>query len=178
MKEARLKVWNWVKSAGIAVLSAVSLLSFIPAALCQETNSTTTTTTSAINWTIDPAPLINLVIALLPALLVIMIIKAVLGSLASFARFSKIHAFFAKAFSFFRANRPKIDWSRIAPLALLCLLVTGVTLGVAPVAAQETSTTVNFDVSGLVNLVMALLPLIIILVIMKALIQAFSGIAK
>ena len=175
MKEARLKVWNWVKSAGVAVLSAVSLLSFLPAALCQESNETvTTTTTSTINWSIDPAPLINLVIALLPAILVIMIIKAVLGSLASFARFSKVHGFFARAFSFFRAN-----WPRIAPLAVLCMLVAGVTAGVAPVAAQETATTtVNFDVSGLVNLVMALLPLIIILVIMKALIQAFQGIAR
>jgi len=101
-----------------------------------------------------------------------MIIKAVLGSLASFARFSEIRGFFARAFSFFRAN-----WPRIAPLAVLCLLVAGTVVGVAPVAAEET-TTVNFDVSGLVNLVMALLPLIIILVIMKALIQAFQGIAR
>ena len=168
-----MKVWNWIKSAGVTVLSAASLLSLLPAALCQEANETATTTTSTINWTIDPAPLINLVIALLPAILVIIIIKAVLGSLTSFARFSKVHGFFAKAFSFFRAN-----WPRIAPLAVLCFLVVGAVTGVTPVAAEETSTTVNFDVSGLVNLVMALLPLIIILVIMKALIQAFSGIAR
>ena len=174
MKEARLRVWSWVKSAGVLVFSTISLLSFLPAVLAEETNSTTTTTTtSTINWSIDPAPLINLVIALLPAILVIMIIKAVLGSLASFARFSKIHGFLARAFSFFRAN-----WPRIAPLAVIGLLIGVSCVGFAPVAAQETSTTVNFDVSGLVNLVMALLPLIIILVIMKALIQAFSGIAK
>jgi len=174
MKEVRLRVWNWVKSAGVLVFSTISLLAFLPAVLCEETNSTTTTTTtSTINWNIDPAPLINLVISLLPAILVIIIIKAVLGSLASFARFSKIHGFFARAFSFFRAN-----WPRIAPLAVLCLLVAGVVTGVAPVAAEETTSTINVDISGLVNLVMALLPLIIILVIMKALIQAFSGIAK
>jgi len=164
------KVWSLVKSAGALAVSAISLLSFIPAALCQETNSTTTTTTttSAINWSIDPAPLINLVIALLPAILVIVIIKSVLGSIASFARFSKIHRITA----FFKAN-----WPRIAPLAVLCLLVTGVTFGFAPVAAQETTTsTVNIDVSGLINLVMSLLPLIIILVILKALMNAFKGI--
>ena len=171
MKEVRLRVWNWVKSAGVLVFSTISLLSFLPAVLAEETNSTTTTST--INWSIDPAPLINLVISLLPAILVIIIIKAVLGSLASFARFSKIHGFFARAFSFFRAN-----WPRIAPLAVLCLLAAGVVTGVAPVAAEETTSTINVDISGLVNLVMALLPLIIILVIMKALIQAFSGIAK
>ena len=175
MKEARLRVWSWVKSAGVLVFSTISLLSFLPAVLAEETNSTTTTTTtSTINWSIDPAPLINLVIALLPAILVIMIIKAVLGSLASFARFSKIHAFFARTFSFFKAN-----WPRIAPLAVACFLAVAAVTGVTPVAAEETgSTTVNFDVSGLVNLVMALLPLIIILVIMKALIQAFQGIAR
>ena len=163
------KVWSLVKSAGALAVSAISLLSFIPAALCQETNSTTTTTTttSAINWTIDPAPLINLVIALLPAILVIVIIKSVLGSIASFARFSKIHRIGA----FFKAN-----WPRILPLIVLGLLVTGVTLGFAPVAAEETTSTVNIDVSGLINLVMSLLPLIIILVILKALMNAFKGI--
>ena len=123
-----MNVWNWIKSAGVTILSAASLLSLLPVALCQKANETATTTmTSTINWTIDPAPLINLVIALLPAILVIIIIKAVLGSLTSFARFSKVHGFFSKAFSFFRAN-----WPRIAPLAVLCFLVVGAVTGVTP----------------------------------------------
>ena len=170
----KVNLWNWVKSAGVAVISAFSLLSMLPAALCEETNSTaTTTTTSAINWNIDPAPLINLVISLLPAILVIVIIKSVLGSISSFARFSRIRSYFARFGGFFRAN-----WPRFVPLAVLGLLAVGFVTGFSPVAAEETTSTVNFDVSGLINLVMSLLPLIIILVILKALMNAFSGIAK
>ncbi|MEM0488994.1 MAG: hypothetical protein QW707_07345 [Candidatus Bathyarchaeia archaeon] len=160
----KAKVWNWLKSAGVAVVSAISMLGFLGAVFGQETNSTTTTT--AINWTIDPAPLINLVVALLPAILVIIIIKAVLGSLSGFARLSKVHGWF------------KANWHKIAPVAVLCLLVAGAVTGVTPVAAQTSTPSLNFDISGLVNLVLALLPLIIILVIMKALIQAFQGIAR
>ncbi|MEM0488771.1 MAG: hypothetical protein QW707_06170 [Candidatus Bathyarchaeia archaeon] len=159
----RLKMWNWLKSAGVAVVSAISMLGFLGAVFGQETDSTTTTT--AINWAIDPAPLINLVIALLPAILVIIIIKAILGSLTGFARLSVIKAV-------------KANWHKIAPVAVLCLLVAGAVTGVTPVAAQTTTPSLNFDISGLVNLVLALLPLIIILVIMKALIQAFQGIAR
>jgi len=159
----RLKMWNWLKSAGVAVVSAVSMLGFLGTVFAQETEQTTTT---AINWAIDPAPLINLVIALLPAILVIIIIKAVLGSLSGFARLSKVHGWF------------KANWHKIAPVAVLCLLVAGAVTGVTPVAAQTTTPSLNFDISGLVNLVLALLPLIIILVIMKALIQAFQGIAR
>ena len=160
----RLKMWNWLKSAGVAVVSAISMLGFLGAVFGQETNSTTTTT--AINWTIDPAPLINLVVALLPAILVIIIIKAVLGSLSGFARLSKIHGWF------------KANWHKIAPVAVFCLLVAGAVTGVTPVAAETTSSSVNIDISSMVNLIMSLLPLIIILVIMKALIQSFQGIAR
>ena len=172
--------WDW-KSLGVLVLSLILLVPLVffnavPAVYAEDTNSTaTTTTTSTINWDIDVAPLINLVVSLLPAVLVIVIIKAVLGSLGGFARLARLKAKIGSWFSGVKANSANVKWSKVIPaLAFLAMIVAGVAFGV-PGAAAEESTTASIDVNSMINLVMSLLPLIIVLVIIKAIMGAFKG---
>jgi hypothetical protein len=161
MNKAKLSKWHWIKNVGVLVAAATGVLSAIPRVF-GETNSTTT---SQIIWSIDPAPIVNLILAILPVVIVLMVVQAIFKSLTSYTRLARIKQVFAS---------PKAKALGLGLLSLLGLLVCGVTL--APVHAETTSS-VNFDVSGLVNIVLALMPLIIILVVMKALIGAMKDLA-
>jgi hypothetical protein len=162
VNKAKLSKWDWIKNVGVLVAATAGVLSAIPRAFA-ETNSTTT---SQIIWSIDPAPIVNLILAILPVVIVLMVVQAIFKSLTSYTRLARIKQVFAS---------PKAKALGLGLLSLLGLLVCGVTL--APVYGQETSSGVNFDVSGLVNIVLALMPLIIILVVMKALIGAMKDLA-
>ena len=161
MNKAKLSKWDWIKNVGVLVAATAGVLSAIPRVF-GETNSTTT---SQIIWSIDPAPIVNLILAILPVVIVLMVVQAIFKSLTSYTRLARIKQVFAS---------PKAKALGLGLLSLLGLLVCGVTL--APVHAETTSS-VNFDVSGLVNIVLALMPLIIILVVMKALIGAMKDLA-
>ena len=158
--------------AGALVLAAIyAMIALVGIGLAQTTNSTTTTTTSTIDWSIDVAPLINIVISLLPAVLAIGIIKMLFDSLGRFGRFVR-----------FKEKLPKVSINPshvklAASITAIAVIVAGF-LSVTPTALAQTDASTGFDVSSMVNLVMSLMPLIIILVIMKALMNAFSGIAK
>jgi len=54
----------------------------------------------------------------------------------------------------------------------ILLAASGIALAL-PAVAAETSTDMNAVTSGIVNLVMALMPVIIVIVIVKALIESF-----
>jgi len=162
MRKAVLTVWDWIKNVGVAVLAAIGVVSAIPGVFAQETN---TTTSSQIVWSIDPAPIINIVLALLPVVVILMVVKAIFESLTRYTRLARIRNALAS---------PRAKAFGLGLLSLLGLLVCGFTF--APVYAQETSS-VSFDVSGLVNIVLALMPLIIILVVMKALIGSLKDLA-
>ena len=159
MNKAKLSKWHWIKNVGVLVAATAGVLSAIPRVF-GETNSTTTT--SQIIWSIDPAPIVNLILAILPVVIVLMVVQAIFKSLTSYTRLARIKQVFAS---------PKAKALGLGLLSLLGLLV----LTLAPVHAETSS--VNFDVSGLVNIVLALMPLIIILVVMKALIGAMKDLA-
>jgi len=159
VNKAKLSKWHWIKNVGVLVAATAGVLSAIPRVF-GETNSTTTT--SQIIWSIDPAPIVNLILAILPVVIVLMVVQAIFKSLTSYTRLARIKQVFAS---------PKAKALGLGLLSLLGLLV----LTLAPVHAETSS--VNFDVSGLVNIVLALMPLIIILVVMKALIGAMKDLA-
>jgi hypothetical protein len=161
VNKAKLSKWHWIKNVGVLVAATAGVLSAIPRVF-GETNSTTTT--SQIIWSIDPAPIVNLILAILPVVIVLMVVQAIFKSLTSYTRLARIKQALAS---------PKAKALGLGLLSLLGLLVCGVTL--TPVHAETSS--VNFDVSGLVNIVLALMPLIIILVVMKALIGAMKDLA-
>ena len=163
------KAWIIGKSLGVLILSALCLLPMLGGVFAQESNSTTTTTTTSIQIPqIDVAPLINLVVALLPAILVIVIIRAVLGSISGFARFSRIKNKFSGWFN-------AVNNSRMVKVLPAVLMVAFLCFGFISGVAAETSSTSTIDVSSMIDLVMSLLPLIIVLVIVKALMNAFKG---
>jgi len=163
------KVWMIGKSLGVLILSALCLLPMLGGVLAEESNSTTTTTTTSIQIPqIDVAPLINLVVALLPAILVIVIIRAVLGSISGYARFTR---FKHKLSGWFNA----VSNSRMVKVLPAVLMVAFLCFGFFSGVAAETSSTSTIDVSQMIDLVMSLLPLIIVLVIVKALMNAFKG---
>ncbi|RLG91973.1 hypothetical protein DRO37_09605 [Candidatus Bathyarchaeota archaeon] len=56
------------------------------------------------------------------------------------------------------------------------LLILGLTITafIPAVLAEEGSTVAGLDLSGLINLVMAILPLFIVMIIIKAILDAFS----
>jgi len=164
------KVWVLGKSLGVLILSALCLLPMLGGVFAQESNSTTTTTTTSITIPqIDVAPLINLVVALLPAILVIVIIRAVLGSLSGYARLARIKH---KLGGWFNA----VSNSRIVRVLPAVLMIAFLCFGFISGVAAETSSSTSIDVSSMIDLVMSLLPLIIVLVIVKALMNAFKGI--
>ena len=156
------------KSLGVLILSALCLLPMLGGVFAQESNSTTTTTTTSIQIPqIDVAPLINLVVALLPAILVIVIIRAVLGSISGFARLTRIKNKLGGWFN-------TVNNSRVVKILPAVLMIGFLCVGFfSGVAAETTSSTI--DVSQMIDLVMSLLPLIIVLVIVKALMNAFKG---
>ena len=161
------KVWILGKSLGVLILSALCLLPMLGGVFAEESNSTTTTTTIQIPQ-IDVAPLINLVVALLPAILVIVIIKAVLGSISSYARLVRIKH---RLSGWFNA----VSNSRVVRVLPAVLMIAFLCFGFISGVAAETSSTTGIDVSQMIDLVMSLLPLIIVLVIVKALMNAFKG---
>ena len=160
------KAWIIGKSLGVLILSALCLLPMLGGVFAQESNSTTTTSIQIPQ--IDVAPLINLVVALLPAILVIVIIRAVLGSISGFARFSRIKNKFSGWFN-------AVSNSRMVKVLPAVLMVAFLCFGFISGVAAETSSTSTIDVSQMIDLVMSLLPLIIVLVIVKALMNAFKG---
>ena len=162
MRKARVTKWDWIKNVGVLVAATAGVLSSIPRVFA-ETNSTTT---SNIVWSIDPAPIINIVLALLPVVIILMVIKAIFESLTRYTRLARIRQ---------ALTSPRAKALGLGMLSLLGLLLCGVTL--APAYGETTGSSVNFDVSGLVNIVLALMPLIIILVVMKALIGAMKDLA-
>jgi len=162
------KAWLIGKSLGVLILSALCLLPMLGGVFAQESNSTTTTTTSIQIPQIDVAPLINLVVALLPAILVIVIIRAVLGSIAGYARLARIKH---KLGGWFNA----VSNSRVVRVLPAVLMIAFLCFGFISGVAAQTSSTTGIDVSQMIDLVMSLLPLIIVLVIVKALMNAFKG---
>ena len=58
----------------------------------------------------------------------------------------------------------------------LAIAASSITLALPAVAAEETTTTIDMSgvTQGIVNLVMALMPVIIVLVIVKALLESFA----
>ena len=161
------KAWLIGKSLGVLILSALCLPLLISGVLAEGNETTTTTTTIQIPQ-IDVAPLINLVVALLPAILVIVIIRAVLGSISGYARFTR---FKHKLSGWFNA----VNNSRMVKVLPAVLMVAFLCFGFFSGVAAETSSTSTIDVSQMIDLVMSLLPLIIVLVIVKALMNAFKG---
>ena len=159
------KAWLIGKSLGVLILSALCLPLLISGVLA-EGNETTTTTTSITIPQIDVAPLINLVVALLPAILVIVIIRAVLGSIAGYARLVRIKH---KLGGWLSNSKVVKVLPAVLMIAFLCFGFFSGTV------AAETSSTTGIDVSAMIDLVMSLLPLIIVLVIVKALMNAFKG---
>jgi len=162
------KVWVLGKSLGVLILSALCLPLLISGVLAEGNQTTTTTTTSIQIPQIDVAPLINLVVALLPAILVIVIIRAVLGSISSYARLVKIKH---RLSGWFNA----VSNSRVVRVLPAVLMIAFLCFGFISGVAAETSSTTGIDVSQMIDLVMSLLPLIIVLVIVKALMNAFKG---
>ena len=158
---------SWKKSRGID-LSALCLPLLISGVLAEGNETTTTTTTSIQIPQIDVAPLINLVVSLLPAILVIVIIKAVLGSISGFARLTRIKNKFGGWFN-------TVSNSRVVKILPAVLMIGFLCVGFFSGVAAETSSTSTIDVSQMIDLVMSLLPLIIVLVIVKALMNAFKG---
>jgi len=161
------KAWLIGKSLGVLILSALCLPLLISGVLAEGNETTTTTTTIQIPQ-IDVAPLINLVVALLPAILVIVIIRAVLGSLSGYARLARIKH---KLGGWFNA----ISNSRVVRVLPAVLMIAFLCFGFISGVAAETSSSTSIDVSSMIDLVMSLLPLIIVLVIVKALMNAFKG---
>ena len=156
------------KSLGVLILSALCLLPMLAGVLAEGNETTTTTTTIKIP-PIDVAPLINLVVSLLPAVLVIVIIRAVLGSISSYARLVRIKHRLSGWFNAVSNSRVVRVLPAVLMIAFLCFgLMSGT-------VAAETSSTTSIDVSAMIDLVMSLLPLIIVLVIVKALMNAFKG---
>jgi len=162
------KAWLIGKSLGVLILSALCLPLLISGVLAEGNQTTTTTTTSIQIPQIDVAPLINLVVALLPAILVIVIIRAVLGSISSYARLVKIKH---RLSGWFNA----VSNSRVVRVLPAVLMIAFLCFGFISGVAAETSSTTGIDVSQMIDLVMSLLPLIIVLVIVKALMNAFKG---
>ena len=158
------------KSLGVLILSALCLPLLISSVLAEGNETTTTTTTSITIPQIDVAPLINLVVALLPAILVIVIIRAVLGSIAGYARLVRIKHKLSGWFNAASNSRVVRVLPAVLMVAFLCF---GFFSGM--VAADTGSSTTGIDVSAMIDLVMSLLPLIIVLVIVKALMNAFKG---
>ena len=156
------------KSLGVLILSALCLLPMLGGVLAEGNETTTTTTTIQIPQ-IDVAPLINLVVALLPAILVIVIIRAVLGSISSYARLVRIKHRLSGWFNAVSNSRVVRVLPAVLMIAFLCFGFMSGTV------AAETSSTTSIDVSAMIDLVMSLLPLIIVLVIVKALMNAFKG---
>ena len=156
------------KSLGVLILSALCLLPMLGGVLAEGNETTTTTTTIQIPQ-IDVAPLINLVVALLPAILVIVIIRAVLGSIAGYARLARIKHRLSGWFNAVSNSRVVRVLPAVLMIAFLCFGFFSGTV------AAETSSTTSIDVSAMIDLVMSLLPLIIVLVIVKALMNAFKG---
>ena len=161
------KVWVLGKSLGVLILSALCLPLLISSVLAEGNQTTTTTTTIQIPQ-IDVAPLINLVVALLPAIPVIVIIRAVLGSISSYARFTR---FRHKLSGWFNA----VSNSRVVRVLPAVLMIAFLCFGFISGVAADTGSTTSIDVSAMIDLVMSLLPLIIVLVIVKALMNAFKG---
>ena len=163
------KAWVLGKSLGVLILSALCLPLLISGVLAEGNETTTTTTTIQIPQ-IDVAPLINLVVALLPAILVIVIIRAVLGSLSGYARLARIKHKLGGWFNAASNSRVVRVLPAVLMIAFLCF---GFMSGT--VAADTGSSTTGIDVSQMIDLVMSLLPLIIVLVFVKALMNAFKG---
>ena len=65
------------------------------------------------------------------------------------------------------------NFFRRAKAKLLTLGLT-ITTFIPAVLAEEGSTVAGLDLSGLINLVMAILPLFIVMIIIKAILDAFS----
>jgi len=65
------------------------------------------------------------------------------------------------------------NFFRRAKAKLLTLGLT-ITAFIPAVLAEEGSTVAGLDLSGLINLVMAILPLFIVMIIIKAILDAFS----
>ena len=65
------------------------------------------------------------------------------------------------------------NFFRRAKAKLLTLGLTMTTF-IPAVLAEEGSTVAGLDLSGLINLVMAILPLFIVMIIIKAILDAFS----
>jgi hypothetical protein len=154
-----------VKSLGTLALSAATCVTAFLGLVSAQENATSTNT--GININIDVSPLISLVISLLPVILTIVIIKAMFEYLGGFARISKWFKARINALqNYLSSHRESLfTYLSLGLVALVGLFTGGF--------AQESS--LNIDISGLINIVIQLLPLIIVLVVIRAIMDAFKG---
>ena len=153
-----------VKSLGTLALSAATCVTALIGLVSAQENATSTNT---ININIDVSPLISLVVSLLPVILTIVIIKAMFEYLGGFARISKwFKARINALYTYVSSHRESLlTYLSLGLVALVGLFAGGF--------AQESS--LNIDISGLINIVIQLLPLIIVLVVIRAIMDAFKG---
>lgn len=152
---------EWL-NAGVLFMVFLAVMSVISGVALAQTNSTTnsTDTTTTINWNIDTAPLINMVIALLPAVLAIAIVKMLFEQLGRFGKF---------------VNMQKVHGTGRWLLKTLPMALLAISAAFSTALAQTDTTTSSIDVSSLISIVISLMPLIIVLVIIKAIMSAFKG---
>ena len=156
-----------VKSLGTLALSAATCVTALIGLVSAQENATSTNT--GININIDVSPLISLVVSLLPVILTIVIIKAMFEYLGGFARISKwFKARINALYTYVSSNRESLfTYLSLGLVALVGLFTGGF--------AQESGSSLNIDISGLINIVIQMLPLIIVLVVIRAIMDAFKG---